>query len=243
MRQTIRLLLVTCEGPLAAGGLEVTAAQRQQAPVPVTGPAISVTGSTATSSTGVHLPPNGNQLEYAFQYGTSTKYDKGTTPVILPAGTANEAVSAQVQGLKAVTSYPLPARDPGPGRAHGQRDVLLLPARVQRPRQDLQDEGERRQEQEQGKAHVELDQAARDERRRLGDRRLLEHLALRGHADPDQADQGRHEDHRHRFRGPVLDQGRQAGNGHDHALKAGEDCPEFARHHRTSATLTGKSMR
>jgi hypothetical protein len=102
MRQTIRLVLVTCVGLLAAGGLEATAAQAA-GPVPITGPAISVTGSTATL-TGV-ISPNGNQLEYAFQYGTSTKYDKGTTPVILPAGTANEAVSAQVQGLKAGTTY------------------------------------------------------------------------------------------------------------------------------------------
>lgn len=102
MRQTIRLLLVTCVGLVAVGGLEATAAEAA-APVPVTGPATSVTASKATL-TGA-IAPNGNALEYAFQYGTSTKYTKSTTPVVLPAGTTNEAVSAQVLGLKAGTTY------------------------------------------------------------------------------------------------------------------------------------------
>jgi hypothetical protein len=102
MRQTIRLLLVTCVGLLAAGGLEATAAQAA-APVPLTGPAISVTASSATL-TGV-ISPNGNALEYQFQYGTSTTYGQATTPVILPAGSTNEAVSALVQGLSSRTTY------------------------------------------------------------------------------------------------------------------------------------------
>jgi hypothetical protein len=69
----------------------------------VTGPAKSVTSSKATVTAAVN--PEGLATTYYFQYGTSAKYGSKSSTGTLPAGSAADAVSANLSKLKANTTY------------------------------------------------------------------------------------------------------------------------------------------
>jgi hypothetical protein len=91
-------------GPIDLGAVQVTAgAPAPTGPVVVTGPAKSVTASTATLTAAIG--PQGLATTYNFQYGTSANYGSKTSTGNLPAGTTPVAVSANLSHLKANTTY------------------------------------------------------------------------------------------------------------------------------------------
>ena len=102
MRKTIRLLMVTCAGLGAVGGIDATVAQAA-GPAAATGVATTITSSSA-KVTGT-IVPNGNAVDYQFQYGTSTSYNKTTPAVALGPSTTTESVSAVILGLAPGTTY------------------------------------------------------------------------------------------------------------------------------------------
>lgn len=78
------------------------------APTAVTGPATLITETGATINGTVN--PNGAETAYHFEYGvdqgTATTYTTpGVNPPNLPAGTADDAVQANVSGLTPKTNY------------------------------------------------------------------------------------------------------------------------------------------
>jgi len=88
------------------------------APVVVTGGASGVGSSAATVHGSVN--PNGVATMYHFDYGTTTRYGKSTTPRSGGAGRTGAAVSSRLTGLRpgAVYHYRLVAQSAG-GRSSG----------------------------------------------------------------------------------------------------------------------------
>src|SRR5205807_1842561 len=77
-------------------------------PTVLTGTAASVTQTTATLAASVNSN-GGNVTECRFEYGTSPSYGASAPCASLPgSATSPVEVSAQISGLKATTTYPLP---------------------------------------------------------------------------------------------------------------------------------------
>ena len=83
---------------LAAGGSAIAAA-----PSATTGPALSLTSSSANVTGTVN--PNGEATTYSFQFGTTTGYGSQTNPQSAGAGTENQVVSATLTGLQPGATY------------------------------------------------------------------------------------------------------------------------------------------
>jgi len=93
-------------GPIDLGAVQVSVAGSSPsaaAPAVVTGPAKSITSSTATLTGAVD--PQGLAATYYFQYGTSVKYGFKTGTVTLAAASTPVAVTAAVSKLKSNTTY------------------------------------------------------------------------------------------------------------------------------------------
>lgn len=75
----------------------VSASLAASAPTATTGSATSVTNRSATVNGTVN--PNGTQISYAFQYGTSTAYGQQTALTSAGSGTSNVPVSASLSNL------------------------------------------------------------------------------------------------------------------------------------------------
>ena len=93
-------------GPIDLGAVQVSVAGTAPAaptPVVVTGPAKSVTSSTATVTAAID--PEGLAGSYYFAYGTSTNYGSKTSTATVPAGSTAVALSAGLSRLKPNTSY------------------------------------------------------------------------------------------------------------------------------------------
>jgi hypothetical protein len=91
-------------GPIDLGAVQVSAAA-PAGPVPVvaTGPATSVTASTARVNAAIN--PEALATTYFFQYGTSVSYASKTATATLPAGSTGVLVSALLSNLKTNTTY------------------------------------------------------------------------------------------------------------------------------------------
>jgi hypothetical protein len=91
-------------GPIDLGAVQVSAAA-PPGPVPVaaTGPATSVTASTARVNAAIN--PEGLATTYYFQYGTSVSYANKSATATLPAGSTGVLVSALLSNLKTNTTY------------------------------------------------------------------------------------------------------------------------------------------
>jgi hypothetical protein len=72
-------------------------------PTATTGPALSLTSSSA-SVTGT-VNPNGEETTYSFQFGTTTGYGFQTNPQSAGAGTQDQIVSGTLTGLASGTTY------------------------------------------------------------------------------------------------------------------------------------------
>jgi hypothetical protein len=93
-------------GPIDLGAVQVSPAgsgTTAPTPVVVTGPAKSVTASTATVTAAID--PEGLAATYYFEYGTSTNYGFKSATVTLPAGSTAVAVTSVISKLKANTTY------------------------------------------------------------------------------------------------------------------------------------------
>jgi hypothetical protein len=92
-----------------AGGLLVAAvllgasATAAGPPTATTGPAVSLTSSSANVSGTVN--PNGQETTYSFQYGTTTAYGFQTNSQSAGAGTQDQVVSGTLTGLASGTTY------------------------------------------------------------------------------------------------------------------------------------------
>jgi uncharacterized delta-60 repeat protein len=73
------------------------------APIVTTGAASSLAQSSAAIAGQIN--PGGLQTSYHFKYGTSTSYGSSSPTATLPAGASAVAVSAQLSGLQAGTTY------------------------------------------------------------------------------------------------------------------------------------------
>jgi hypothetical protein len=91
-------------GPIDLGAVQVSAAA-PAGPVPVvaTGPATSVTASTARVNAAIN--PEGLATTYYFQYGTSVSYANKTATANLAAGSTGVLVSALLSNLRTNTTY------------------------------------------------------------------------------------------------------------------------------------------
>jgi hypothetical protein len=94
-----RLGIATAAAVLAL----VAPAWAASAPSVTTGPATSVTPTTATLNGTVK--PNGSGTTYFFQYGTTTNYRSGSSPASAGSGTRGVHVSASLSGLSGNTRY------------------------------------------------------------------------------------------------------------------------------------------
>ncbi len=98
---------------LIAGGLLVAAITSASSPAPAsaapsaptatTGSASNVASTTTTLNGTVN--PNGNDTNYYFEYGPTTSYGSTTPTAVAGAGASNAAVSANLAGLNAGTTY------------------------------------------------------------------------------------------------------------------------------------------
>jgi hypothetical protein len=87
----------------AAGQLATPASAGAAAPGATTGPALSLTSSSA-NVTGT-VDPNGESTTYSFQFGTTTGYGSQTNPQSAGTGTENQVVSATLTGLRPGITY------------------------------------------------------------------------------------------------------------------------------------------
>jgi hypothetical protein len=92
-------LFTLCVVPQLAASAPAIAA----APSATTGPALSLTSSSANVTGTVN--PNGESTTYSFQFGTTTAYGSQTNPQSAGSGTENQAVSATLTGLRPATTY------------------------------------------------------------------------------------------------------------------------------------------
>ena len=88
---------------LAATGLLAAQATAAGAPGATTGPALSLTSSSANVTGTVN--PNGLSTTYSFQYGTTTGYGFQTNPQSAASGTQDQVVSSTLTGLAPGTTY------------------------------------------------------------------------------------------------------------------------------------------
>jgi hypothetical protein len=98
-----RLTGATALGVCVIAQLAATASADAVAPTATTGPAASLTSSSANVTGTVN--PNGETTTYSFQFGTTTGYGSQTNPQTAGAGTADQVVSATLTGLRAGTTY------------------------------------------------------------------------------------------------------------------------------------------
>ena len=103
MRVARRRLLSLLAGGVSSALACAVCAAAAGAPVPSTGGASALTSTTATVSG--TIAPAGNRVAYEFQFGTSTAYTVATIPLVLPATSVPEYVSARISGLKPRTTY------------------------------------------------------------------------------------------------------------------------------------------
>ncbi|HWF24193.1 MAG TPA: choice-of-anchor Q domain-containing protein, partial [Solirubrobacteraceae bacterium] len=91
-------------GPIDLGAVQVSgAAAPGPVPVVATGPATSVTASTARVNAAIN--PEGVATTYYFQYGTSTSYANKSAAANLPVGSTGVLVSALLSNLRSNTTY------------------------------------------------------------------------------------------------------------------------------------------
>jgi hypothetical protein len=83
--------------------LATSAVATAAAPNATTGPAASLTSSSANVTGTVN--PNGESTTYTFQFGTTTAYGSQTNPQSAGAGTQGQVVSATLTGLQPGTTY------------------------------------------------------------------------------------------------------------------------------------------
>jgi hypothetical protein len=89
---------------LAAAFLLVTSgAAFAVTPTATTGPALSLTSSSANVTGTVNA--NGESTTFSFQFGTTTGYGSQTNPQSAGSGNENQVVSATLTGLRAGTTY------------------------------------------------------------------------------------------------------------------------------------------
>jgi hypothetical protein len=88
---------------LVGAGLALPSSAIAAAPTVVTGPAKSVTYSSATLTGTVN--PRGGQTDYYFQYGPTSRYGSQTPLAAAGHGTRTVAVSAAISGLRPDTNY------------------------------------------------------------------------------------------------------------------------------------------
>jgi hypothetical protein len=98
-----RLVICAIVASLLTVGQLVDQATAAGPPSASTGPALSLTSSSA-NVTGT-LNPNGQETTYAFQYGTTTGYGFQTNPQSAGAGTQDQVVVGTLTGLAAGTTY------------------------------------------------------------------------------------------------------------------------------------------
>jgi hypothetical protein len=72
-------------------------------PTATTGPALSLTSSSANLTGTVN--PSGESTTFSFQFGTTTGYGSQTNPQSAGSGSADQVVSATLTGLNAGTTY------------------------------------------------------------------------------------------------------------------------------------------
>ena len=88
---------------LAWAAAPTLSAATSELPASTTGPASSVTASSA--QLGGSVNPNGSATTYSFQYGATTAYGSQTAAVSAGSGTSPVAASATLTGLAADTTY------------------------------------------------------------------------------------------------------------------------------------------
>jgi hypothetical protein len=88
---------------IVGAALALPATATAASPTVVTGPAKTVTYSSATLTGSVN--PRGSQTDYYFQYGTTSRYGSQTSLTPVGNGTRSVAASAPISGLRPDTKY------------------------------------------------------------------------------------------------------------------------------------------
>lgn len=99
----LRACLATVVLIVVATGFLVPHAVAAGPPSATTGPALSLTSSSADLTGTVN--PNGESTTYSFQFGTTTGYGSQTNPVSAGSGTQDQVVTAMLTGLRSGTTY------------------------------------------------------------------------------------------------------------------------------------------